>query len=94
MFHNLEDEERSLFADGVRVVLRSPGRYFMLCFNDQRLRVGAARTISKEEIRNTFSDSFRIDAIESARVEENKSEGAPAWLVKITRIDAELTCTS
>lgn len=87
MFHNLADTERTMFLDGIRAVLRPGGRYFMLCFNDERRRVGAARTISQAEIRSSFADGFRVDAIESARIEESNSDGVPAWLAKITRID-------
>jgi cyclopropane fatty-acyl-phospholipid synthase-like methyltransferase len=87
MFHNLDNEERTVFADAIRSVLRSNGRYFMLCLNDERSRAGAARTVSQEEIRSTFIDGFRIDSIERVRMEENGSDGVPAWLVKISRID-------
>jgi len=87
MFHNLEDAERRVFLNGVRAALRPGGRYFMLCFSDERCRVGAARTISQAEIRSSFANGFRIDAIESAMIEESNSDGVPAWLAKITRID-------
>jgi 2-polyprenyl-3-methyl-5-hydroxy-6-metoxy-1,4-benzoquinol methylase len=86
MFHNLGNEDRPVFADSLRTVLRPGGHYFMLCFSDQQIRFGAARTISKKEIYTAFSNGFHIDSIESALLEENASDGTPAWLAKITRI--------
>jgi cyclopropane fatty-acyl-phospholipid synthase-like methyltransferase len=85
LFHNLADEERPMFADGLRAALRSGGRYFMLCYSDQRIRTGAARTISQEEIRGTFNSDFRIDSIESSWIEQNSPKYMPAWLATITR---------
>jgi cyclopropane fatty-acyl-phospholipid synthase-like methyltransferase len=87
MFHNFDNDERELFAAGIRSVLRPGGSYFMLCFSDERRRIGAARTVSRAEIRDTFSAGFRIDTIESAHIEENNSESVPAWLAMIRRID-------
>lgn len=86
MFHNLADENRTVFADRIHAVLRPGGWYIMLCFSDQRPRSGAARTISQEEIHRTFSNGFRIDSIESALMEENASSDIPAWLARIIRI--------
>jgi 2-polyprenyl-3-methyl-5-hydroxy-6-metoxy-1,4-benzoquinol methylase len=85
MFHHLKDEERPIFADGLRATLRPGGHYFMLCFSDQRLRSGAARTISQEEIRRTFSNDFNVDSIEPSWIEETGPDNMPAWLATITR---------
>ncbi len=85
MFHHLKDDERPVFAGGLRAALRPGGQYFMLCFSDQRLRSGAARTISQEEIRKTFSAGFQIDSIQPSWIEETGPDNMPAWLVTITR---------
>jgi len=85
LFHNLGNEDRPVFADRIRTLLSPGGRYFMLCFSDQRPRSGAARTISQNEIYITFDNGFRIESISSALIEENVSDGIPAWLAKIIR---------
>jgi len=85
LFHNLKIEDRPTFVSGLRAVLRPGGHYFMFCINDQRRRLGAARTISREEIYGSFNIGFYIESIEPALIEETASNSVPAWLSKITR---------
>jgi cyclopropane fatty-acyl-phospholipid synthase-like methyltransferase len=85
LFHNLTGDDRLRFVSGLRAILRPGGHYFMFCMNDQQRRVGAARTISREEIYGSFRVGFHIESIERACIEEKASNSVPAWLSKITR---------
>jgi hypothetical protein len=43
--------------------------------------------VSQDEIRATFADGWRVDAIEPAVLENTKfADGVPAWLATITRV--------
>lgn len=90
LFHVFPDESRPLFAAGLHAVLLPGGRYYMLCFSDRQPPATAARgprRVSREEIRQTFADGWRINSIQESRyVTTDLPEGAIAWLSDITRL--------
>jgi cyclopropane fatty-acyl-phospholipid synthase-like methyltransferase len=86
LFHVLGDDERALFADSLRSVLRPGGHYFMLCFSDRQPGDWGPRRVRQDEIRASFHDGWRIDSIAPAKIEITISpDGAQAWLTTVTR---------
>jgi hypothetical protein len=58
----------------------------MLCFSDEEpTGWGGPRRVSKEEIRTTFKEGWRVDWIRAARFESKfHDDGGRAWLSSIT----------
>jgi cyclopropane fatty-acyl-phospholipid synthase-like methyltransferase len=88
LFHVLTDEQRSKFAESVRSILKENGKYFMLCFSESEPKSwGGPRRVSRAEIRECFSDGWRINYISEARIETNLPFiCGKAWFSSITRI--------
>ena len=87
LFHVFSDDERALFVRSLLSVLNPAGRYFMLCFSDREPKDwGGPRRVSKEEIRETFREGWKVDWIRDARFESTfHRDGGLAWLSSITR---------
>ena len=86
LFHVLDDTDRAAFLDSLRAAVRPGGRYFMLCFSDSQPGDWGPRRITEPEIRASFADGWRIDALERSTIEITLDPaGAQAWLVALTR---------
>jgi cyclopropane fatty-acyl-phospholipid synthase-like methyltransferase len=86
LFHTLTDEDRSTFVENLADVLTSSGNYFMLCFSDLEPAGYGPRRITKQEIRDCFSDGWKIHYIRPAVFESRtRSVGSRAWLSSISR---------
>jgi len=86
LFHVFEDGERRTYADNLKAVLRPGGRYYMLCFSDRQPGHVGPRRVTRDEIRATFDNGWRVDSIEPAKFEITiGANGALAWLARITR---------
>jgi ubiquinone/menaquinone biosynthesis C-methylase UbiE len=85
LLHSLNDDERALFANQIGRVLIDGGRYFMLCFSEKPGRE-SPRGISKKEIRETFSKTFRIDYIKDTFNATRLHKRARAYIASMTRI--------
>jgi len=90
LFHVLSDLERACFARNLADVLKSSGRYFMLCFSDLEPGGYGPRRVTQGEIRDTFSGGWEIRYIRPA-VFENRinTAGSKAWLSSIVKIDGK-----
>jgi methyltransferase (TIGR00027 family) len=90
LFHVLSDAERVQFERSLRSVLRPQGRYYLLCFSDRQPGTLGPRRVSQAEIRATFGEGWRIDAIEAARFATRDPVRGPqaphAWLASLTRL--------
>ncbi len=87
LFHTLSDPQRPIFVWNLSRVLKPGGGYFMLAFSDREPAGYGPRRITHEEIRDTFSEGWRIDEIRDAVFESNtRAEGSRAWLSSITRM--------
>ncbi len=90
LFHVLSDVQRVQFERSLRAVLRPGARYFLLCFSDRQPGSMGPRRVSQAEIRTTFTDGWRVDAIEAARFATRdpvRGTQAPhAWLASLTRL--------
>jgi SAM-dependent methyltransferase len=87
LFHTFNDNSRVDFAREIARVLKTGGKYFMLCFSDKEpTNWGGPRRISKQEIETTFSPLFKInyviDAFFATRIHNN---GGRAYLTSATK---------
>ena len=88
LFHTFSDRERRLFAESLKGVLATDGRYFMLCFSDREpAGWGGPRRVSEPEIVGTFSKGWRVEYIRPARFEASHlGDGGQAWLSSLVRL--------
>lgn len=88
LFHVFGDEDRARFARSLATVVEPGGSYHVLCFSDRQPGEMGPRRLSQAEIRASFDDGWRVDAIEPATFEVPFGpEGAAAWLASITRTE-------
>jgi len=88
LFHIFGGGDRAAYAASLRSVLQPRGRYFLLCFSDAQPPDGWARVhrVSQDEIKASFADGWRIDAIEPATIDITTGPGGiRAWLAALTR---------
>ena len=87
LFHTFNNHDRLTFVREISRILRTDGRYFMLCFSDKEpTSWGGPRRISKQEIETTFSPLFKInyviDAFFATHIHNN---GGRAYLTSATK---------
>jgi cyclopropane fatty-acyl-phospholipid synthase-like methyltransferase len=88
LFHVFDGDDRAAYVDGLRSVLVSGGRFFMLCISDQQPEDGWSRVhrVSRGEIEAAFADGWCIDSVEPAAIEiTTDPAGIRSWLAAITR---------
>jgi SAM-dependent methyltransferase len=89
LFHVFSDADRLRYERSLRGALRPGGRYFMLCFSDREPGTTGPRRVSQAEIRDTFSEGWRVDSIVSEHFATRDGslgpEGPDAWLASLTR---------
>ncbi len=58
----------------------------MLCFSERQPGDWGPRRVTQDEIRGNFADGWRINSIETTRIDITiDADGAHAWLASITR---------
>ena len=86
LFHVMTDEERPIFARQIHRVLRTGGKYFMLCFSDKEPPGYGPRRVSKAEIEQTFTPFFNIIYIKDATFDSLFGPGSrKAYLLSAVR---------
>jgi SAM-dependent methyltransferase len=86
LFHVFDDADRPPFVESLAGVTRTGGRYYMLCFSDEEPTGWGPRRITQAEIRDAFTQGWRVDSIERAELEVTvRSEPVSSWLATITR---------
>jgi cyclopropane fatty-acyl-phospholipid synthase-like methyltransferase len=89
LFHTFDDEERPAYSSSVRSVLPPGGRFFLLCFSEEEpTDWGGPRRVTREEIRGTFREGWRLRWIRRARFETKMvaTEGK-AWLAAYESVE-------
>jgi SAM-dependent methyltransferase len=88
LFHTFNDNDRVSFAREIARILRTNGKYFMLCFSDKEpTNWGGPRRITKEEIEATFSPLFKINYIRDTFFATRiHNSGGRAYLTSATKM--------
>lgn len=93
LFHFFSDAEREVYLAGLRHVMFSDSRLFLLCLSDREpadLGEQGPRRIKRSTLRKCFSaaQGFKVVQIEPAEYLLNTEAGsAKAWLAVIQRIE-------
>lgn len=88
LFHVFDDDDRRAFVDNLRAVIRPGGCYFMLCFSDLQPGDFGPRRVTREEIRASFNEGWRVESIEPAEIHATTGHGSIlAWLARITLLE-------
>src|SRR5258708_22454968 len=66
VFHVFDDEERPVYVNSLRSVLRPGGMYYLMCFSDLQPGDWGPRRVSQAELRDSFADAWSIRSIEPA----------------------------
>ena len=87
LFHTFTDDERPVYVGEIRRVLTIGGGYFMMCFSDKEpTNWGGPRRVSKREILESFSGTFKINYVREARFATKvHRDGGLAYLTSATR---------
>lgn len=87
LFHTFEDAERPRYAASLGAALRPGGRAFLLCWSDRNPFGRGPRRISRPEIRATFRERWKVEAIDPDWLDTLLPEGRiHAWLARIVRL--------
>jgi len=87
VFHVFNDDERVTYVENLAAVVSPGGQYFMLCFSDEQPGLAGPRRVSRDEIRTSFAEGWRIGSIEASLIETNfQDRSARAWLATIMRV--------
>jgi SAM-dependent methyltransferase len=86
LFHVFDDAPRARYVDSLAGVLRPGGGLYVLCFSELEPWGGGPRRVTQSELREAFSDGWRVLAIEPERFATRiHDDGARAWLARIER---------
>lgn len=86
LFHVFDDEERLTFVEALRASMPVGARYHLLCFSDREPGDWGPRRVRESEIRQSFVEGWRVEAIEPAELEITIEPGSVhAWLASIVR---------
>jgi SAM-dependent methyltransferase len=87
LFHVFDDEDRQPFVESLGRVLRSGGRYDMLCFSDDEPPGWGPRRVTQAEIREAFARGWEVETIEPAELHVTiRAEPVRSWFASIRRI--------
>ena len=87
-FHTFANADRPVYADSLARVVEPGGVLHLLCFSEHTPGTDGPRRVTQAEIRQTFSQDWRVDRIEAdAFAVSNLWSGAQpnAWLARIIR---------
>ena len=68
LFHVFSDADRITYVQGLRAVLKTGGRLFLLCFSDETPGTQGPRRVSQKELRTAFADGWQIESIEPSHL--------------------------
>jgi SAM-dependent methyltransferase len=96
-FHTFDDGARARYVRSLHSALKPNGRMFIMCFSERQPGTWGPRRVTQAELRDAFSDGWRVDDIRAAHFDVNaallRSEAASlgvrpeieAWLTLLTR---------
>ena len=88
LFHVFDDTDRGRYVESLRAATAPGGHLLLLCFSDRMPGDFGPRRVSEAELRASFADGWRLDALEEARMSVLFApDGALAWRAALTRED-------
>jgi len=88
LFHVFGDGDRARYVESLRAAIPVGGRCHLLCFSDRQPGAFGPRRVTREEIRASFGEGWRIESIEESRMLlAFRPDGAIAWLAAIDRVE-------
>ena len=89
LFHTFDDGERPRYAASLGAALRPGGLAFLLCWSDRNPFGRGPRRVSQWEIRESFGEGWRVEAIDPEWLDTRLPDGRiHAWLARIARVGA------
>ncbi|GGU87337.1 SAM-dependent methyltransferase [Streptomyces albospinus] len=86
LFHVFTGDNRAADVAGLRSIIRSGGRFFMLGFSDAEPAEWQHK-LSRDEIIASFADGWRIDSLEPATIDSRtRPAHVRAWCLTLTRL--------
>ena len=87
LFHVFEDDDRARFVRALHATIAPDGRYHLLCFSDLQPGDWGPRRVSRDEIRASFTEGWRVESIDAAVFDVRLDPGrALAWRAVVTRV--------
>jgi SAM-dependent methyltransferase len=91
LFHVFDDPDRAMYVQALHAVLRPGGRLLLMCFSDREPGTWGPRRVTEPELRTSFADGWRIDAITPSTFDivagnSDMPSKTNAWLVECTRV--------
>jgi SAM-dependent methyltransferase len=86
LFHIFDDTDRARYVEALAAVVRPGGSYLMACFSDRQPGDWGPRRVRKEEILDSFAETWDVRSIEPATFETNLDPPeVEAWAAVIAR---------
>ena len=99
-FHVFDDDGRARYVRSLHGALHPGGRLFIMTFSDRQPGTWGPRRVTRAELRDAFSDGWRVDGIDPTTFDVNRAVISPAdvderggsiapieaWLTRLTRI--------
>jgi cyclopropane fatty-acyl-phospholipid synthase-like methyltransferase len=87
-FHTFNDHDRARYVSSLAAALEPGGVLHLLCFSDRVPGHLGPRRVSQAELREAFSEGWRVERIDDAEFEvsaEFPARRPHAWLARIVR---------
>ena len=86
-FHVFDDVERARYVTSLHGALRPGGHVHLCCFSDREPGDWGPRRVTQTELREAFSEGWRVDGIHEAHFETTLgAELIEAWLATVSRL--------
>jgi cyclopropane fatty-acyl-phospholipid synthase-like methyltransferase len=86
VFHVFDDDDRARYIRSLESVTGPGARCFLLCFSEDQPGTYGPRRVTQDEIRASFAEGWRVDAIDAVRMDVTFApDGVAAWRASLTR---------
>ncbi|MBI3859025.1 MAG: class I SAM-dependent methyltransferase [Thaumarchaeota archaeon] len=87
LFHTFPDTERAAYVWSLGEAVRPGGGLLVLCFSEnERADWGGPRRVTQQEIRDSFSEGWRVEYVRRARFQTRfHKDWGEAWLSRMIR---------
>ena len=88
VFHVFDDAARSRYVAGLTAVTNPGAVLYLLCFSEHAPAGQGPRRVTRDELRASFADGWRVRRVEASRIEvrpDFSTEAPHAWFATIVR---------